>query len=213
MNSRTLVIGNKNYSSWSLRPWLFLRKNNIDFVEKQLWLDEDPFRTEIAHYDSGGKVPVLIDSGVEVWDSLAIIEYAVDRYGCEACGPAEIKWRAHARSISCEMHSSFMALRAECPMDIRGRHKIELSPAAQSDIDRICHIWTQALEISGKQGRWLYGDFSVADAMFVPVIFRFVGFGVELNPLIQAYVDFVLADKDVKQRISDAHQETQFLKI
>jgi glutathione S-transferase len=213
MNTRTLVIGNKNYSSWSLRPWFFLRKNNIDFEEKQLWLDVPEFKTNIRQYGSGGKVPILIDSGVEIWDSLAIIEYSIDRFGCNACWPADIAQRAHARSIVCEMHSGFAALRNACPMDIRGRHRIDLSQAVEADIQRICTIWTQALEMSASNGRWLYGEFSSADAMFAPVVFRFNSFGIKVSPVIQAYIDFVLADEVLAEWISDAHAETRHIEI
>ena len=213
MNTRTLLIGNKNYSSWSLRPWLFLRKNNIEFTEKQLWLDVPEFKPAIAQYGSGGKVPVLIDSGIEVWDSLAIIEYSIDRFGCDTCWPTDIEQRAHARSIVCEMHSGFPALRAECPMDIRGRYEGSLSDAAQADVSRISAIWTQALTMSGNQSRWLYGEFSVADAMFAPVVFRLVTFGVKVAPLIQAYINFVLADETLTEWVRDATAETQQLEI
>ncbi len=212
MNIPELIVGNKNYSSWSLRPWFFLRKNNIEFAEKQLWLDEPQFRSDISRYGSGGKVPVLLDSGVEVWDSLAIIEYAIDRFGCDGGWPMDKRQGAHARSIACEMHSSFPALREECPMDIRGFHHVTLSEAAQADIKRVCSVWTQALQMSGNQGRWLYGDFSAADAMFVPVVFRFNSFGVKVSPLIQAYIDFVLADTALAEWIKDAHAETRQLK-
>jgi len=213
MNTRTLVIGNKNYSSWSLRPWFFLRKNNIEFKEQQLWLDAPEFRPAIAQYGSGGKVPVLLDSGIQVWDSLAIIEYSIDRFGCDTCWPTDIEQRAHARSIVCEMHSGFPALRAECPMDIRERHERILSEAAQADISRICTVWTQALTMSGNQGRWLYGEFSVADAMFAPVVFRLLSFGIKTDPLIQAYIDFVLDDDILAEWVGDAYAEIQHIEI
>lgn len=213
MNSRTLVIGNKNYSSWSLRPWFFLRKNHIEFTEQQMWLDVPQFKDDVSRYGSGGKVPVLLDSGVEVWDSLAIIEYAIDRFGCDACWPTDIKQRAHARSIVCEMHSSFFALRDECPMDIRGRHAVVLSEAAQVDVRRICTIWTQALNMSGNRACWLYENFSVADAMFAPVVFRLNSFGIEVDPLIQSYIDFVLSDEILAEWINAANAETAYIEI
>jgi len=209
MSKCILVIGNKNYSSWSLRPWLFLRKNNIPFTEKQLWLDVPEFKPAINRYSSGGKVPLLLDAGIEVWDSLAIIEYAIERFGCDLCWPTDIRMRAHARSIASEMHSSFPALRAECPMDIRGHHSITLSEAAQTDVDRICHIWTQALEMSGDKARWLYGDFSPADAMFAPVVFRLHTYGIKLKPLIQRYVDYLMADPVVQEWVSAAGRESR----
>ena len=208
MDIPELIIGNKNYSSWSLRPWFFLRKNGIQFSSKKLWLDEPAFRIDIAHYASGGKVPVLLDSGLEVWDSLAIIEYAIDRFACEVGWPDDRALRAHARSTVCEMHSSFTALRTQCPMDVRGHHDIDLSEATLADLRRISAIWTQALQMSGNQGRWLYGDFSVADAMFAPVVFRLSGYGISTSPLIQAYIRFVLADNVLAEWIKDAREET-----
>ena len=208
MRSRTLIIGNKNYSSWSLRPWLFLRKNDIEFTEKILWLDEPAFKPEIEPLGSGGKVPVLLDGSITVWDSLAIIEMAIDRYSCQYTWPADANLRAHARSISCEMHSSFAALREECTMDIRTRNQIKLSAEAYQDVQRISEIWTQALESSGNQGKWLYGEFSAADAMYAPVIFRFEGYGIETSPLIRAYIDHALADKALIEWVNDAKQES-----
>ena len=164
----TLVIGNKNYSSWSLRPWFFLKKNGITFQERQLWLDEPGFQHEVGRYNSGGKVPILIDAGQQVWDSLAIVEYAIERYACPYAWPKPMSHRIHARSSVCEMHSGFFALRGECPMDVRARYEPELSEATARDIQRICDLWTQAFELSGSADAWLYGEFSVADAFFAP---------------------------------------------
>lgn len=209
MNQRILVIGNKNYSSWSLRPWLFLRKNQLAFTEHQLWLYEPEFKAAIAPYDSGGKVPVLIDDGEKIWDSLAIIETVIERYDCSFGWPQSPQMRAHARSAACEMHSGFMALRAQCPMDIRAQHALALSAETVVDIARISHLWEQALSLSGHSSGWLYGDFSAADAMFAPVVFRFHSYGIKLNPLLQAYVDFVLADPDVSEWTESARQETR----
>lgn len=207
MTHPTLIIGNRNYSSWSLRPWFFLRKNEIQLSLRQLWLDEPEFKPAIAEYGSGGKVPVLLDGELIVWDSLAIIEYAIERYDCAFGWPADRRQRAHARSISCEMHSSFSALREECSMDIRNRNHTQLSPAARADIDRICEIWGQALEMSGNRGQWLYSEFSAADAMFVPVVFRLIGYGIEVNPQAQAYIDFVLADAQLGEWVQAARDE------
>ena len=211
MRLPTLVIGNKNYSSWSLRPWFFLRKNKIKFEEEQLWLDEPDFKTTLAAYNSGGKVPVLRHGDLIVWDSLAIIEYAIERFNCADAWPRDPALRAHARSSVCEMHSSFSALRSECPMDIRNRYTKELGAATHRDIRRISRLWTQALEMSDSRGRWLYGDFSVADAMFAPVAFRFTGYGVSLSPLLQAYVDHVLDDPVLGGWVRDAHAEGHHL--
>ncbi len=209
MGSPTLIIGNKNYSSWSLRPWLFLSKNNIDFREKILWLDEPEFKPSIDPIGSGGKVPVLLEADTTIWDSLAIIETTIERYACQYSWPEAPIQRAHARSISCEMHSSFAALREQCPMDIRARREVKLSDATIKDIQRIEQIWTQALTMSGQQGRWLYGDFTVADAMFAPVVFRFQTFQIEVSPVVRAYMNYVLADQVLGRWINDAKQETR----
>ncbi len=210
MSELTLVIGNKNYSSWSLRPWFFLRRNGIEFSEQQLWLGEPGFRSSLAHYNSGGKVPVLLDGETTVWDSLAIIEYAIESFDCRCGWPREPLQRAHARSSVCEMHSSFPALRGECPMDIRSTHVIELSDAAAGDIRRVCELWTQAQELSGSKG-WLYGDFSVADAFYAPVVFRLASYGVEVTARIRAYMDFLLADETLAEWVAAAKQETRQL--
>lgn len=211
MNDRTLVIGNKNYSSWSLRPWLFLRKNQLAFTEHQLWLYEPGFASGIEPFGSGGKVPVLIDKDEVIWDSLAIIETLIDRYDCRYSWPEVPKMRAHARSAVCEMHSGFMALREQCPMDIRGRHNTNLTSATLLDIERISQLWTEALNLSGDNSRWLYGDFSAADAMFAPVVFRFHSYGVSVNPLVQRYMEYVLADRSLSEWIIASGKETRSL--
>lgn len=209
MNTPTLLIGNKNYSSWSLRPWFFLRKNGIEFIERQLWLDEADFKSKVGRYNSGGKVPVLLDGKLQIWDSLAIVEYAIEHYDCQYDWPQEPAQRAHARSCVCEMHSGFTALRKECPMDIRNRHVVELSDATARDIQRICELWTQALDLAGREGGWLYGDFSVADAFYAPVVFRLASYGVEVSERAQAYMDYMLADETLAEWVSAARRETR----
>lgn len=213
MTKRSLIIGNKNYSSWSLRPWLFLRKNQVEFEEQQLWLDTPGFKTAIYPIGSAGKVPVLIEGRIKVWDSLAIIETAIDRYDCRYAWPEDSQQRAHARSIVCEMHSSFMALRAECSMDVRNRYQTKLSAQAKADIRRICEIWTEARSLADQDKAWLYGEFSVADAMFAPVVFRFEGHGIEVDRPIRAYLDHVLADEAIKQWANAAKAETRVIEI
>lgn len=206
MQTPTLVIGNKNYSSWSLRPWLFLRKNGIEFNQRQLWLDEPGFKSAVDDYNSGGKVPVLLDGQLQIWDSLAIIEHAMETYDCRHGWPRAVALRAHARASVCEMHSSFFGLRSECPMDVRSTRSIDLSDAAARDIQRVCELWSQALSRSHSEA-WLYGDFSVADAFYAPVVFRFNSYGIEVSPRIQAYMDFVLEDSAVREWVADARRE------
>lgn len=213
MNDITLVIGNKNYSSWSLRPWLFLMKNRLPFAEKQLWLDEPAFKSDVVAFGSGGKVPVMLDGEEAIWDSLAIIETAIDRYDCRYGWPNAPRMRAHARSAVCEMHSGFMALREQCPMDIRGSHRKTLSTATLADISRICDLWEQALNLSGESIGWLYGDFSAADAMFAPVVSRFHSYGVSVSPAVQRYMDFALADSDFSEWIESARLESRTIAL
>lgn len=209
MNDLTLVIGNKNYSSWSLRPWFFLRKNKLPFTEQQLWLYVPEFKPAISAYNSGGKVPVLIDGDEEIWDSLAIIDTLIDRYDCQYGWPEAPRMRAHARSAACEMHAGFMALREQCPMVIHGKHSKNLSAETLKDIQRISDLWTQAMAMSGDQTRWLYGDFSAADAMFAPVVFRLQSYDVKVSAVVRRYMDFVLSDVDLSAWIEDAGQETR----
>lgn len=213
MTKRTLIIGNKNYSSWSLRPWLFLRKNKIDFQERQLWLDTPAFKPAIDPVGSGGKVPVLLDGKLIAWDSLSIIETAIDRFDCRYGWPQAVEQRAHARSIVCEMHSSFVALRIECSMDIRNCYQTKLSDQAKADIKRICEIWSQALDMSDQREGWLYGRFSVADAMFAPVVFRLEGHSIGVDSTIRNYMDHVLADEAIKEWVDAAKAEKHVIVI
>lgn len=213
MNDRTLVIGNKNYSSWSLRPWLFLKKNQLQFTEHQLWLGEPEFKSNVAVFGSGGKVPVLVDGEEVIWDSLAIIETAIDRYECQYGWPEAPQMRAHARSAACEMHSGFMALREQCPMDIRGHHNKALSAATLTDIERISYLWEQALAMSGDRKRWLYGEFSAADAIFAPVVSRFHSYGVSVSHAVQCYLDFALTDPDFTEWIESARLESRSITL
>ena len=193
--SLKLVIGNKNYSSWSMRPWLALRANNIAFEEVFIPLytgDEDKRR--ILAFTRSGKVPVLIDDGVTIWDSLAIIEYLAERFPETRLWPEERAHRAHARSISAEMHSGFAALRNECGMNLRRPvGAIELSREARADIARIQEIWTECRERFGKSGPYLFGAFGGADAMFAPVVHRFRSYAIAVTPVLQRYMDTMMA--------------------
>jgi glutathione S-transferase len=170
-----LVIGNKNYSSWSMRPWLALRANNIEFEEVFIPLYTGaPGKQRILDVTRSGKVPVLIDGDITVWDSLAIIEYVAEKFPEKRLWPLEQAQRAHARSISAEMHSSFAGLRNECGMNLhRPIRAIELSAVGRADVDRIQEIWTECRERYGKSGPFLFGAFGAADAMFAPVVHRF----------------------------------------
>lgn len=187
----TLVIGNKNYSSWSMRPWMALKGAGIAFEEVVIPLytgDEDKQR--ILHYSPAGKVPILIDGGVRVWDSLAIIEYLAERFPDKGIWPADTARRAHARSISAEMHSGFVPLRNECSMNIhRKPFKRELSADAKANVARIQEIWSDCRSKYAGEGPFLFGRFSGADAMYAPVIHRFRTYGVEVAGKAVEYVE------------------------
>jgi glutathione S-transferase len=186
-----LVIGNKNYSSWSMRPWLALRANNIAFEEVFIPLyTGEADKKRILGFTPSGKVPTLVDGDVTVWDSLAIIEYAAERFPEARLWPEDRAGRAHARSISAEMHSAFVALRSECPMNLhRPVGAITLSADARADIDRIQKIWIDCRERYGKSGPFLFGAFGGADAMFAPVVHRFRTFAIEVEPKVRDYMD------------------------
>src|SRR2546421_9864889 len=190
-----LVIGNKNYSSWSMRPWLALRANNIPFDEVFIPLyTGEADKKRILSFTHSGKVPALIDDDVTVWDSLAIIEYVAERFPQARLWPEDPARRAHARSISAEMHSGFAALRNECGMNLhRPVRAIASSADACADINRIQQIWTKCRERYGKFGPFLFGNFGGADAMFAPVVHRFRTYAIEVAPEVQAYMDTMMS--------------------
>ena len=185
-----LVIGNKNYSSWSMRPWLALRANHIAFDEVFIPLyTGDADKQRILSFTHSGKVPALIDGDVTIWDSLAIIEYLAEGFPEARLWPDDRARRAHARSISAEMHSGFAALRNECGMNLhRPVGAIALSADARADIARIQQIWLECRERYGKTGPFLFGSFGGADAMFAPVVHRFRTYAIELAPEAKAYM-------------------------
>jgi len=184
-----LVIGNKNYSSWSMRPWIALRANNIAFEEIFVPLYTGAAdKQKILDVSRSGKVPILVDGDVTVWDSLAIIEYVAERFPDKRLWPEDPAHRAHARSLSAEMHSGFMALRNECGMNLhRPVRAIELSADARANIARIEEIWSDCRKRYG--GPFLFGAFGAADAMFAPVVHRFRTYAVAVSEHTKAYMD------------------------
>jgi glutathione S-transferase len=190
-----LVIGNKNYSSWSMRPWLALRANNIAFEEVFIPLytgDDDKRR--ILEVAPSGKVPALVDGDITVWDSLAIIEYLAERFPDVRLWPEDRASRAHARSISAEMHSGFMALRNECGMNLhRPIGAVPLSDDARANVVRIQQIWSECRNRYGKSGPFLFGTFTGADAMFAPVVHRFRTYAIEVTPVATDYMKAMMA--------------------
>lgn len=191
-----LAIGNRNYSSWSLRGWLALRATGAPFEEEVIPLDLPDTRARILAVSPAGRVPVLIDGPTHVWESLAIIEYLAERHPEAGLWPAEARARAHARAIAAEMHAGFTALRAACPMNIRrppAARPNGISEAVAADIARVREIWRTALRDHGGTGPFLLGAFSAADAMFAPVVSRFITYGVEVGKVERAYMGAVTA--------------------
>ena len=205
-----LVIGNKNYSSWSMRPWLALRANNIAFDEVFIPLyTGEADKQRILSFTHSGKVPALIDGDVTIWDSLAIIEYLAERFPEKWLWPEDRACRAHARSISAEMHSGFVALRNECGMNLhRPVRAIALSEAARADIARVQQIWIECRERYGKLGPFLFGAFGGADAMFAPVVHRFRTYAIEVAPEVQAYMATMMSLPAFQEWTSAALAET-----
>ena len=202
----TLLIGSKNYSSWSLRSWLFLRKAAFKFAEQIVHFDASGYQEQIAALSPSRRVPLLIDDGVKIWDSLAICEYAAESSGRGL--PRDRLARARARSVAAEMHSGFQALRNECPMNVRARNRrVPLTPELLADITRVDEIWSGCRVEYGGAGSWLFGEFSIADAMFAPVFFRFQTYGASLSPASQTYLNHALQDPELLDWQEAASQE------
>lgn len=211
-NALTLVIGNKNYSSWSLRPWIFLRQSGIAFDEVRLPLDTPEFRTGVARWSPTGRVPVLHDQGLVIWDSLAICDY-VSRQRLDGRGwPGERRAQAHALSAAAEMHSGFAALRSQLPMNCRRRpDAYRWDAEAQRDIDRVQQLWRDLRAAHASDGDFLCGGFGIVDAMFAPVAVRFRGYGVECDPVSAAYRDALLGLAAFREWDAAAHSEAEQL--
>jgi glutathione S-transferase len=212
MTNLTLIIGNKNYSSWSLRPWLLMRHFKLPFNEQRVLLFTESTESDLAPYFSDSKVPVLVDGELTVWDSLAICEYISENHLDNKAWPEDSYARAIARSASAEMHSSFAHLRNEMPMNCRREISgITLSDKALHEVDRVKQIWRKCREEYGSDGRWLFGGFSIADAMFAPVVLRFQTYGVELDGLEYKYAQSLLAHPDVLCWLEAGRSETEII--
>ncbi|MGD2183678.1 glutathione S-transferase family protein [Lusitaniella coriacea] len=204
-----LVIGNKNYSSWSLRPWLAMKQAGLDFTEVRIPLDLPNSLQEIQRYSPTGKVPILVHDDLTIWESIAICEYIVDYFAPELL-PRDRAARAIARSISAEMHAGFHNLRQGMPMDCRSRYPNEgITLEVQADIERIKKLWQECRNQFGGKGKFLFGDFTIADAMFAPVISRFATYGVQLDPVGQDYAEAIWSLPAMQEWIDIASQETE----
>ena len=211
MPALKLVIGNKNYSSWSMRPWLAMRASNIAFDEIfiPLYTDNKADKERILNFTHSGKVPALIDGDVTVWDSLAIIEYLAERFPEARLWPEDRAARALARSISAEMHSGFLPLRNECGMNLRRPiRRGQLSADAHANVARIDQIWNECRARYGKSGPFLFGTFGGADAMFAPVVHRFRTYAIEVTPVAADYMNTMLAQSAFQQWTRDGLAET-----
>jgi glutathione S-transferase len=212
MTRYTLVIGNKNYSSWSLRPWLLMKQAGIQFTETRVPLYAGTYKDEIRKYSPAGKVPILIDGQLTVWDSLAIAEYLAEQHAEKQLWPRDAALRAIARSISAEMHSGFSALRSNMSMNCRrslpGKGRtVEVA----ADIDRIQRMWTECRSRAAGEGPFLFGSFGIADAMYAPVVLRFKTYAVNLPPAAQQYADTILALPALQEWVEAAKVEPEVI--
>ncbi|TJZ78981.1 glutathione S-transferase family protein [Chitiniphilus eburneus] len=202
-----LVIGNKNYSSWSLRPWLGMKVAGIAFEEILIPLYQSGSKAEILRHSPNGKVPALQDGDLLVWDTLAIAEYLAEKFPDRHLWPQDPAARAIARSVCAEMHSGFTTLRSTCNMDIRASKPVTMTPDLQSDVDRIVAIWTDCRTRFGNGGAFLFDKFSWADAFYAPVVTRFVTYGIAVPGDARRYMDTVLALPPMQEWIAAGKAE------
>ena len=204
-----LIVGNKNYSSWSIRPWLVLTHFAIPFDEELVMLSGEGWRETLRKKTPSGKVPVLVDGDITVWDSLSIIEYIAERYPEVKLWPDDAAARAHARSVCAEMHSGFMALRNECGMNLhRPVRAVTLSADAKANIARIQDIWRECRARHGAKGPFLFGGFGAADAMYAPVVHRFRTYAIDVTPEARAYMETMMALPAFQEWTRDGLAET-----
>lgn len=212
MTQLTLIIGNKNYSSWSLRPWLALKQAGIEFSEVRVPLDTPTTRQELLRYSPSARVPVLRHDTLTIWESLAICEYLAERFPNARLWPKDSSARALARSISSEMHAGFQNLRQHMPMNCRARLPGKgREPGVQEDIDRISAIWRDCCQNCEADGDLLFGHFTVADAMFAPVVSRFITYDVKLDATAAAYANAVWSLPAMQEWLAAASAEPEVI--
>ena len=209
----TLIIGNKNYSSWSFRPWIAMKVARIAFEEKVIPLYEPGSREQILGYSPAGKVPVLVDGGQRIWESLAILEYLAEKFPEAQLWPTDPSARAHARTVAAEMHSGFQALRKNCPMNFWLPVKPRLQPDdVMKNVRRIEEIWNGCLTRFGKSGPFLFGAFGAVDAMYAPVVARLYSYGIRVGDRSRSYMNAVMALPAWGEWRAAALKETWILK-
>jgi len=212
MTQYSLLIGNKNYSSWSLRPWLLMRQAGLVFHEVRIPLYTPESKAAIRKYSPSGKVPCLLDGGLAVWDSLSICEYLAEKHSTLSLWPADPHQRAAARSVSAEMHSGFQNLRQRMSMNCRRSFPgLGRTVEVAADIERIQQIWSDCRARFGQNGPFLFGAFSIADAMYAPVVLRFRTYAVQLDPVCRQYADAILALPALQQWVADGAAEAEVI--
>jgi glutathione S-transferase len=210
--SATLIIGNKNYSSWSLRAWFFLKYHAIPFEEIRIPLYREDSKQKLLTYSPSGKVPVLIDGETRIWDSLAILEYLAETRPNTQGWPTQIEERAVARSLAAEMHSGFQSLRANCGMNCRRAPRVKTLPEdTYKDIARIREIWQVCRSRSDNHGPWLLGAFSILDAMYAPVVLRFHQYQLDAGITEKSYMSTVLNHPSIQEWIKDGQREAEII--
>jgi glutathione S-transferase len=216
-----LYIGNKNYSSWSMRPWVLMKNAGIPFDEVKVRFDsfapDSAFKREVLRLNPVGKVPILVDGDLVVWDTLAIAEYLAERFPGKALWPADAALRARARSVTAEMHSGFGALRSHFPMNIEaslpaiGQEVLKSQAGVRADVARVVALWSELLAANG--GPFLFGAFGIADAFFAPVVMRLRTYGVQVPGPVAEYLGRVVAAPGVAEWVADALAERDFLQF
>jgi glutathione S-transferase len=190
----TLIIGNKNYSSWSFRPWIAMKAAGIPFDEVVISLDAPDFKARVMQHSGTGKVPVLIDGEAKIWESLAILEYLAEKFPAKGLWPDDPASRAHARTVAAEMHAGFVPLRQHCPMNMwRPVKRRDLPDDVAANVRRIDALWTDCRARFGAGGPFLFGGFGAADAMYSPVVSRLHTYGIEVGEAARAYMTAVMA--------------------
>ncbi len=208
MQKLNLVIGNKKYSSWSFRPWLLMKTAGIPFTETLILIRKPDSLRKILRFSPAGRVPVLVDGKSVLWESLAICEHIAEKFAKKRLWPDGAEAKALARSVSHEMHAGFAALRSNLPCHFLARYEnFGIVPEAQADIDRVLGIWRDCRKRRAKGGPFLFGRFGVADAMYAPVVFRFLAYGVKVDPVSRAYMDAVVALPATQEWLRGAERE------
>jgi glutathione S-transferase len=200
-----LIIGNKNYSSWSLRPWILMKQIGIPFEEVRIPLFEKGYKDEILKHSPSGKVPALCSGSLTVWDSLAICENVAEVYPEKKCWPEEMTARSMARSVSHEMHSGFLEIRNTLLMNCKKQTELnEIPLELQSEIDRICEIWRSCRQLFSNEGNFLFGQFSIADAMYAPIVLRFKSYGIRVGEREGAYMKAMMSLDSLREWVAEA---------